>query len=316
MSYINRDKNDRYRNGSLSSLRIFPSQIEFCLGKAIQLGDSLEYINGVTTLDRPIANCIVFLENYSEAVLASIQSVEHKSMLFILGSGFGDGISHPHLICDSPRTDYSKMVDLLFNYSSDYWHQDGAIDSSASIDSTCYISPGVSVGRDSKIGANCMIFPNVVIGPNCTIGANCIIKSGSIIGQPGFGVFKDIQGDPRHFPHIAGVIIEDNVEIGALNTICSGSIHPTVISEHVKMDDHVHIAHNCFVGARSLMTACCEVSGSVQIGENCFVGPNASITDGISIGDDTFIGIGSNVTKPLPEGVVAAGNPARVIRKL
>ena len=106
------------------------------------------------------------------------------------------------------------------------------------------------------------------------------------------------------------MVIQDNVEIGALNTVAGGTIHPTVVEVDVKTDDHVHIAHNCRIGPRTIITACAELSGSVRIGADCWIGPNASIRDGISVGDGAFVGIGSNVIAPVLPRAIVYGNPA------
>jgi UDP-3-O-[3-hydroxymyristoyl] glucosamine N-acyltransferase len=165
-----------------------------------------------------------------------------------------------------------------------------------------------------EIGDRTRIFANVVVEANVRIGNDCVIKSGTVIGQDGFGIVKDEDGNNFRVPHVGGVIIHDGVEIGALNTICSGTIEPTVVEQYVKTDDHVHIAHNVRVGANSILTACAEISGSVVIGPRSGLGPNCSIMNNISLGSDVFVGLGSVVTKSLPAGAVAAGSPARILR--
>lgn len=306
----------RYRVGSAVGIALARDELLSLVdGEALDT-NGLAFINGVTTLDRPAPNRLVFLERFDPDYVEQLCSIDCESMLFIVTHEYRSAFNHPRLVTDSPRAVYTQIVKRLFDYWGTYWEQDTLIHPSAKIDKSSRLFPSVFVGRNTTIGPGCFIYPNVVIGPNCSIGQNCVIKSGSVIGQPGFGVFKDKYGYQHHFPHVAGVIVECDVEIGALNTICSGSIHPTVIGEGVKTDDHVHIAHNCVVGRRTLITACSEVSGSVYIGEDCWIGPNTSVMDGLTIGKKVFIGIGSNVTKSLPDAVVAVGNPARQHRKI
>ena len=110
--------------------------------------------------------------------------------------------------------------------------------------------------------------------------------------------------------------IGNQVEIGAFNTVCSGTVEPTRVGNYVKTDDHVHIAHNCRVGDNSILTACAELSGSVILGEDVWLGPNCSVNNGVEIADRAFIGLGAVVTKNcVPEGVYA-GSPARLLRKV
>ena len=180
----------------------------------------------------------------------------------------------------------------------------------AMIGSNCYI------GLNVEIGEGVEIHHNVVIVGKVTIGNYCRIKSGTVIGEDGFGYATDEDGLPVRITHTGGVVIGDHVEIGALNTICSGTVDHTVICDHVKTDDHVHIAHNCKIGRGTLITACAEISGSVTIGERCWLGPNCSIMNKITIGDGALIGLGAVVLKDVESGAVMAGNPARQLRKV
>jgi UDP-3-O-[3-hydroxymyristoyl] glucosamine N-acyltransferase len=156
----------------------------------------------------------------------------------------------------------------------------------------------------------------VVISDGVTIGSDCIIKSNTVIGEAGFGFERDEMGVPIRILHLGTVKIGDRVEIGSLNTICRATLGTTVIEDDVKTDDHVHIAHNCRVRRGAMITACVELSGGVDVGSFAWVGPNSSIIQKLVIGDHAFIGIGSNVTKSVPNGVSVAGNPARMLTRL
>jgi len=165
-----------------------------------------------------------------------------------------------------------------------------------SIDDSAVIQPGVSVGR------------------NVSIGANSYIKSGAVIGSSGFGSFTNSLGENEHFPHIGGVVIGDNVEIGCQSTVAGGTLEPTVISSNVHIDDHVHVAHNCKLGENSVLTANVTLSGSTNIGKNCWLGVSTSIRDGVSICDNVFLGMGSLVLKDLDKPGQYFGSPARLIK--
>jgi acetyltransferase-like isoleucine patch superfamily enzyme len=307
--------NRQYRTGAIAASALCLDHIlDQVDGEPLDIPERA-FIDGVTTLDNPASYKLVFLERVDPIHLEQLNAIDGTSMLFIVLPEYQYATRWPRVITKSPRAVYTQLVYRLFDYEGTFWEQQTAIHASARVDASARLSPGVFVGRNSVIGPECFIYPNVVIGPNCSIGSNCIIKSGSVIGQPGFGVFKDQQGYPQHFPHVGGVVVEHDVEIGALNTICAGSIHPTVVGAGVKTDDHVHIAHNCVVGRRTLVTACSELSGSVSIGEDCWIGPNSSIMDGLTIGKNVFIGIGSNVTKSLGDAVTVAGNPARQLHR-
>ena len=150
-------------------------------------------------------------------------------------------------------------------------------------------------------GSVVLMSDNINIGPNCSIGFD------------GFGYVRDEDGWVK-FPHKGKVIIEDSVEIGANCCIDRGSLSDTIIHKGVKMDNHVHIAHNVEVGEDTLIVANVFIGGSVKIGKRCWIGPNVCIRDNITIGDDCMIGMGSVVTKDIPSGKVVYGVPAKVIR--
>ncbi|MCV2361798.1 UDP-3-O-(3-hydroxymyristoyl)glucosamine N-acyltransferase [Paucibacter sp. TC2R-5] len=177
------------------------------------------------------------------------------------------------------------------------------------------ISPSAFVGRGVKIGPRTVIGHNVVIADGVVIGADCIVKSNSVIGEAGFGFVRDDTGVPLRMSHLGTVVIGDRVEIGSLNTVCRATLGETIIENDVKIDDHVHIAHNCIIRSGALITACAELSGGVIVGRNVWIGPNSSIIEKIEIGDNAFVGIGSNVTKPVLPDSTVAGNPARILKK-
>ncbi|MGS0972984.1 MAG: DapH/DapD/GlmU-related protein [Candidatus Izemoplasmataceae bacterium] len=155
------------------------------------------------------------------------------------------------------------------------------------------------IAGNGFLGDNVIVKQGAKILENTHIGDNSIIRENSVIGGHGFGVEKDEEGNNLKIPHFGGVIIGDNVEIGALNTVVSGTINPTVVEDYVKVDDYVHIAHNCKIGKNSIITAGVIFSGSVKIGENVWVGSNSTIKNSISINDDNLIGIGTVITKDI-----------------
>lgn len=164
------------------------------------------------------------------------------------------------------------------------------------------------------------IGPGTVVGQNVSfvgrvrIGENCRIKSGAVIGEKGFAWGFTEDGFPVAIEHLGGVWIGDNVEIGSCSTVLRGTVDDTIIMDNAKIDDHVHIAHNCLIGRGTIITACSELSGSVKVGEFCWLGPNCSIKNKVKIGDKALIGIGSVVISDVGELEVVAGNPARVLR--
>ena len=118
-----------------------------------------------------------------------------------------------------------------------------------------------------KVGDNTILYPGVVIYEECVIGSNCIIHSGAIIGADGFGFASSEETNYKKIPQIGNVIIEDYVEIGANATVDRATMGSTILRKGVKIDDHVHIAHNVEVGENTVMAAQTGVAGSTKIGK-------------------------------------------------
>jgi len=172
-----------------------------------------------------------------------------------------------------------------------------------------WLHAGVYIGDDVVIGDDVSIYPNVTILARCTIGNRVIIHSGSVIGSDGFGFAPD--GKVYHkIPHTGFVQIDDDVEIGANNTIDRGTFGKTLIGRGVKTDNLVHIAHNVTVGENTILVAQVGISGSAKIGKNAILAGQAGVAGHLTIGDGATIGPQTGVGKPVSDGqVVMAGLP-------
>lgn len=257
-----------------------------------------------------------FAKAWDKVVEAGIDDVQQCILLLPLEAEDEANWLETAILVANPRLAFARILAEFFQEPP-----------SEKIAQTARIGRNVRIGAHVTIGDFCVIGDNVVIGDytelrhhvvigrNVTIGKSCLIKSHSVIGEEGFGIEKDEDGMNIRVPHLGGVSIGDHVEIGALNTVCSGTVEPTSVADFVKTDDHVHIAHNCHLGMNSILTACAELSGSVTIGKNVWLGPNCSLLNGINIGDNAFIGLGAVVTKNCSPDGMYAGSPARLLRR-
>lgn len=193
-------------------------------------------------------------------------------------------------------------------------HPTAIIDPEAIIGEKAHIGPYCVIGK-AVIGNGTFLAANVKIYDNVKIGNNCDIKEGAVIGGAGFGYVIDEKGNRVRFPHIGGVIIGNNVDIGSNSCIDRGALSDTIIEDYVKIANLCQIAHNVKIGQNSMIVASCQISGSCQIGKNVWIGPNVTVRDWRKIGDNTMIGIGATVVCDIPEGEVWAGNPAKFFRK-
>lgn len=215
------------------------------------------------------------------------------------------------IISDNPRLDFIKVLDFLYvEIGFSVW------DSPAEIHPSAAIGENVVIENGCVVGANSVIEHNVVLHAGTRIGNGSRIRSCSSVGGDGFGFERLADGTPIRFPHLGGVLIGDNVEIGALNSVARGTLSDTIIENGVKTDNLVHIAHNCHIGPGCLITACAELSGGVQLGPNVWVGPNSSFMQKITVGAGSVVGLGAVVTKNVPSHTIYSGNPAKKIRDI
>jgi UDP-3-O-[3-hydroxymyristoyl] glucosamine N-acyltransferase len=175
------------------------------------------------------------------------------------------------------------------------------------------VYPGVSIGRGTVVDDDSVIHANVSIGGNIRIGKRVIIHAGSVLGSDGFGFVTD-NGQHHKIPQVGGVIIEDDVEIGANCTIDRATLGNTVIKKGTKLDNQVHVAHNVTIGEHCLLAAQVGIAGSSTIGNSVMFGGQAGVADHISIGDRVMVGGGSGITRDVEAGQVVAGYYAMPLR--
>jgi len=170
------------------------------------------------------------------------------------------------------------------------------------------VGAGVFVGEGSTIGADTLIHPNVTIREGVRIGARVIVHSGTVIGSDGFG-FAPEKGSYHKIPQVGGVIVEDDVELGANVAIDRGTLGDTVIGRGTKVDNLVQIGHNVVIGNDTILVAQVGISGSVRIGHHVTLAGQVGVAGHLSIGDHVVLGGKSGVTKDIPSGSGLTGFP-------
>ncbi len=168
--------------------------------------------------------------------------------------------------------------------------------------------PGVFIDEKVSIGSHVEIHANASVLRDCVIGNRVIIQAGSVIGSDGFGYTRE--GDQYlKITHTGIVQIDDEVEIGANNTIDRGTFDKTWIKKGVKTDNLVHIAHNVIIGENTIIVAQSAVAGSVTIGRNVIMAGQAGIGDHLEIGDHAIIGPQAGIAKSVAAGETVSGTP-------
>lgn len=182
------------------------------------------------------------------------------------------------------------------------------IDDGAEISDSAIIYPHTYIGQHAKIGAETIIYSSVTIREYCEIGKRCVIHSSAVIGADGFG-FTTSNDVHTKVPQIGNVIVEDDVEIGAHVGIDRAAMGSTVIGHGTKIDNLVHIAHNCKIGANCLIVAQTGISGSTIVGDNVTFGGQTGTVGHIKIGGHSVYAARSGISKNMPEGFFGSGFP-------
>jgi UDP-3-O-[3-hydroxymyristoyl] glucosamine N-acyltransferase len=172
------------------------------------------------------------------------------------------------------------------------------------------IYANVYIGQRSVIGSDTTVYPNVVIREDVVIGDRVIVHCGTVIGSDGYGFVKH-EGRHLKIPQVGGVLIGDDVEIGALTTIDRATLDRTVIGRGTKIGDLCHIAHNCRIGEDVLLLPTVAVSGSVTVGDRAVLAGRSGTADNLTIGEGAVLGGTAVAFKDVPPGAQMWGNPAR-----
>lgn len=209
------------------------------------------------------------------------------------------------LISDDPFRDFNKLT----NHFKPFIPSNSAISKTANIGKNTIIQPNCFIGNNVTIGDNCIIHSNVSIYDNAVVGDNVIIHSGSVLGASAF-YYKNRPEGFDQLKSAGRVVIESNVDIGALCTIDNGVTADTTIKEGTKIDNQVHIGHDSIIGKKCLIASQVGIAGCVIVEDEVTIWGQVGITSGITIGKKAIISAKSGVSKSLEGGKGYFGVPA------
>lgn len=282
--------------------------------KADLLGDDI-VIKGVCSVDNIKLDCMLFAEKSTPEIWARLSNLQ--SNLAICSEGMGKSISGPRIISNNPRLSFVIAATQYFvSEKKNEIHPSAIIHDKATIGPNVHVGAFSYIDAEVSVGENTIISENVIIKGRTRIGKNCFFKSNSTIGEDGFGFVLDENETPLRTPHFGGIIIGDNVWVGANATIERGIFDETVLEDHVKIDDLVQVGHNSIIGYGSRVTAGTIICGGVTIEAQCWIAPNSNILERKTIGKGSYIGLGTNVLSDVPEHSVFVGNPGKKLREI
>jgi UDP-3-O-[3-hydroxymyristoyl] glucosamine N-acyltransferase len=300
-------------------------------------GDGSLHVSGVASIGSASKNDLVFVEE-EKHLSRALQSAAGG----VIAGEFATGSSgKPLLISSHPKLTFAKAARFLQDGNRD--GRDLGIHASAVVNPSARLAPrvvvaeraviaeeaeigegtrigaGCVIGRGVKVGRECDVYPNVTIYPGTTLGDRVIVHAGAVLGSDGFGYVRDSKsGRYEKFPQVGKLVIEDEVEIGANTTIDRGALDETHIGRGTKIDNLVHIGHNCRIGHNVVIAAQTGLSGSIVIendvvlGGQVGIGEHARIEEGVMLGGQCGV-LPNKVLRG--KGIAFWGTPAQPVRQ-
>ena len=299
------------------------AQIHEVVGGTIH-GDNQTPISGLTSLGEPEPHALSFVANDKMSKAAATFRVAallvHRHL---------PDLAVPQIVVDNPMLAFARVAQTFFvrpqaRRGIDQDVLQGAdvrigtdpsiwpfvtLGDRVRIGHRVTLYPGVFIGSDSTIGDDCVLYPNVVVREGCSLGARVIVHSGTVIGADGFGYVQH-QGRHHKIPQLGGVVIEDDVELGANVTVDRATFGRTLVKQGTKVDNLVQIAHNVTVGEHCIIVAQVGIAGSTTIGRHVMIGGQAGLSDHITIGDQVMIAAKAGVIRSIESNQVVGGIPA------
>lgn len=303
---------------------------EICCGTAE--GDTSREISGANSLENATASDVSFASGLKS--LAAARKSKAACLLVPLSFDLQGGWSIIRIA--EPREAFARALAVLYpkKLPSAFIHPSAAIAADAQIAAGCYIGAHVSIGQQTeiasgcyigngcsigdnvKIGANTIVYPNVTVYDGVIIGARVILHAGCVFGADGFG-FTLSGKHYEKFPQVGTVEIGDDVEIGANSCVDRAALGVTRIGNGTKLDNLVHVGHNCAIGQHVVVAAQTGFSGSVVVEDYAVIGGQVGIGEKAKIEAKAMVGGKSGIltSQVVHSGEPVWGIPARPLRK-
>ena len=311
------------------------------LGGRLVRGNAESQIAGVRSSEEATAMHLVFAD--SPAALSAALASAAGAVVLLADTAAGATDGKCIVEAEQPRLWFARAARLLQrDFPKPGIHPGATVSEDASlgigvsvaagavIDAGVQIGPhtrieaGAVIGSGVRIGADCCIYPRAVLYPGTTLGDRVMVHAGAVLGADGFGYVRDNKtGAYTQFPQQGTLVIEDDVEIGANSTIDRGALQETRIRRGTKIDNLVHVGHNCDIGEDVILVALTGISGSSTVGKGAVIAGQVGIGDHVHVGPGVILGGQSGVFngKTLTNeghkpGTVFFGTPARPLKQV
>ena len=300
------------------------------------LGDETVQLTGISSVQSAEPGDLIFVDDEKNLRPA----LESRASAVIAGDfAAAARNSKPLLLAAQPRLAFARAAQLLCPtpqrkvgiHPTAIVHSSARLADDVTVEERAIVGEGVHIGESTRIGAgsvlgakvsiglNCDLYPNVTVYPGVRLGDRVIVHSGAVLGSDGFGYVRDqATGRYEKFLQIGRLEIEDDVEIGANTTIDRGALDATRIGRGTKIDNLVHIGHNCQIGEDVVIAAQTGLSGSITIEKNVVLGGQVGIGEHARLGEGVMLGGQGGV---LPnkilrgKGIAFWGTPAKPVRE-
>jgi len=308
------------------------------LSGGMAIGDPNATVDSMAAPETARAHQLVFVEDPRrlDAILASGAGI-------VIAGPFAAAASRPTgavVVCEQPRLSFVRAGRRLHprDCPARGVHATAVVDPTATLGKDVSIGPhvtvdagaclgdrvileaGVRIGQNVRIGQDSLLKANVVVYPETSIGARAVVHAGTVLGSDGFGYVRDpATGRYEPFPQVGRLVIEDDVEFGALCTVDRGALGETRIRRGTKLDNQVHLAHNVQVGEDVVMSAQVGIAGSSVVENQAVIAGQVGIADHVHIGPGAILGAQCGVpTRKVIKGPgeLFWGTPARPIKQV
>jgi UDP-3-O-[3-hydroxymyristoyl] glucosamine N-acyltransferase len=263
---------------------------------------------------------------------------DSKAGAFLVAKDLEAEFDRPVIVSEYPLVAMNRVIEMFgldIPPPPPGIHETAVVDPTAKLGDAVSVGPCVVVGPEARIGARSVLHPQVVVESGVIMGERCVLEPGAVvhegaelgnrvriganavISRQGFGYAKGPHG-PELLHHVGKVVLEDDVHIGAGSMVDRARYDETRIGRFTALDNHIHVGHNCTIGARNVMAAQTGMAGNASIGNDCSIGGQVGVANHCGVGDRCRVGAQTGLMKQYGDDLTLwwtpAGNPREILR--